>query len=325
MERIAEVTDLLGQQFGDYRLTRLLGHRAFGNIYLGEHTSHGVLAAVKVLRISKIYYDNFSLQDLLKDFLTEAQTIAHLEHPHVLRVIDFGVNHDIDPFLITAYAPHGTLRQRHPKGETLQLITIVNYVKQIADGLQYAHDMKVIHSAVKPENMLLGYNKDILLDFSNAILDKIWYKIWEEVEESPPGASWSDYWDNLSYIAPDEHPCPASDQYTLGVVVYEWLSGSCHFTRSGDLINPEPLRERIPTLSPAIEGVIFTALSKDPRHRFADVRSFASALEKASLPAGSAKATERVGQQLGKYRLIRLLGQGGFADVYLGEHIHLKI
>jgi serine/threonine protein kinase len=272
--------------------------------------------------MSKIHYPT---PDLRKDFLTEAQTIAHLEHPHILRITDFGVYHDNDPFLITAYAPHGTLRQHHPKGSLLELTAIVNYIKQIAEGLQYAHDKKIIHSAVKPENMLLGYNKDILLDFSNTLLDKIWYEIWEDVGESPSRASWSDYWDNLPYIAPDEHPCPASDQYTLGVVVYEWLSGSCHFTRSDDSVNPQPLRERIPALSPAVEGVIFTALSKDPRHRFADVRSFANALEQASLPRGSAKAAGRVGQQVGKYRLIRLLGQGGFADVYLGEHIHLKI
>ena len=73
------------------------------------------------------------------------------------------------PFLVMDYAPNGTLRQRHPKGTQLPLTTIVPYVKQVANALQHAHDEKLIHRDVKPENILLGRRNEVLLsDFGIA-------------------------------------------------------------------------------------------------------------------------------------------------------------
>jgi serine/threonine protein kinase len=77
--------------------------------------------------------------------------LANLIHPHIVRVLEFGVEGRI-PSLVMDYAPNGTLRKLHPKGTSLALATIVTYVKQIADALQYAHDEKLIHRDIKPEN-----------------------------------------------------------------------------------------------------------------------------------------------------------------------------
>jgi eukaryotic-like serine/threonine-protein kinase len=88
-------------------------------------------------------------------FQQEAETIARLMHPSIVRILDYDVQAGV-PFLVMDYAPNGSLRRRYPKGTVVPLPQIVSCVKQIAAALQYAHEQKVIHRDVKPENMLLG-------------------------------------------------------------------------------------------------------------------------------------------------------------------------
>src|SRR5437667_7291673 len=98
----------VGQQLGNYRLVRLLGRGGFAEVYLGEHIYLKNYAALKVLLTS--------LQDKDEEqFLSEAQTLARLAHPHIVRVLDYAVEHGT-PVLVMDYAPRGTLRQRHPRG-----------------------------------------------------------------------------------------------------------------------------------------------------------------------------------------------------------------
>ena len=111
------MTDRLGQQLGNYRLIRSLGHGGFADVYLGEHVHLNTWAAIKVLRTQ------LTSSDVL-DFRNEARMIAHLEHPHIVQVLDFGVE-DNTPFLVMAYAPGGTLRQRHARGVPLASQSIV--------------------------------------------------------------------------------------------------------------------------------------------------------------------------------------------------------
>ena len=140
--------DLVGQQLGNYRLTRLLGQGGYAEVYLGEHVRLNTLAAVKVL------LTRLASSEEVDSFQNEGRIIASLIHPHIVRVFDFDVQHDL-PFMVMDYAPDGNLRKRHPKGEKLPLTTILPYVKQVADALQYAHNRHLIHRDIKPENMLL--------------------------------------------------------------------------------------------------------------------------------------------------------------------------
>src|SRR5581483_6615029 len=153
----------VGQQLGNYRLQRLLGTGGFADVYLGEHLHLGTLAAIKVLH-TKLTGDEITL------FRQEARLIARLSHPHIIRVFDFDVD-DMTPFLIMDYAPGGTLRQRHPKRTRVPLPSIMEYVKQIASGLQYAHDQKLVHRDIKPENMLIDQHGNIVIsDFGVALV-----------------------------------------------------------------------------------------------------------------------------------------------------------
>src|SRR6266852_3331930 len=123
----------LGQRIGNYQLLHLLGCGGFAEVYLAEQQYLKTLVAIKVLRAPLTEQNRAS-------FLREAQVIAHLRHPHIVRVLDFGIDDASDrPFLIMDYASWGTVRQRHPKGRPVPPEAIVSYVKQIASALHFAH------------------------------------------------------------------------------------------------------------------------------------------------------------------------------------------
>src|ERR1700694_5152029 len=159
------MAERVGQFFGNYQLLRLLGSGAFADVYLAEHRYLEVPAAIKVLHIRVE-------SDSQEKFLREARTIAHLHHPHILRVLDFGFQ-DETPYLVMEYTPNGTLRERHPKGTCLSLEQVIHYVKQIAPALDYAHQHHVIHRDIKPENILLNANDEMVLsDFGIAVVQR---------------------------------------------------------------------------------------------------------------------------------------------------------
>jgi serine/threonine protein kinase len=275
---------LVGEKFGDYRLLRLIGRGGFADVYLGEHFRRKTLAAVKVLN-TRLANDN------VKSFLNEARSIR-LRHPHIVQILDFGLEDDF-PFLVMEYAPNGSLRQRYPRGTRLTLKTISIYVKQIADALQYAHDDGIVHRDIKPDNMLLGRQKEILLsDFGIA-----------SIAHTTRSMHIEDQAGTINYMAPEQlqgKPRSASDQYALGVVVYEWICGERPFQGSfveihGQHLSAHPpsLRERVPTVSTAVEKVVVTSLAKDPHSRFATILEFAEAFEQASKSVSSGRQMNR--------------------------------
>ncbi|HEV7235130.1 MAG TPA: serine/threonine-protein kinase, partial [Ktedonobacteraceae bacterium] len=265
------MADRMGQQLGNYRLLRLLGRGGFADVYLGEHVHLNTLAAIKVL-------DTHLSSEGREQFRDEARTIARLEHPNIVRVLDFGVV-DAVPYLVMSYALNGSLRQQHPSGTRLPLATIIAYVKQIAAALDYAHEQKVMHRDVKPENMLLGRNAEVLLsDFGLAM------GTYSSSQDGVRDASGT-----IAYMAPEQSrgkPRPASDQYALAVAVYEWLCGARPFDGTYAEIavqhvlhDPPSLCRSTPDISLEVEAVVLKALAKDPHQRFGTVQEFASALE----------------------------------------------
>jgi WD40 repeat protein/serine/threonine protein kinase len=268
-----------GQQVGEYRLLCKLGGGGFGTVYLAEHVHEDTLAAVKMLNIPLIKGEDF------KSFLNEASTIR-LHHPHIVSLLNFGISRDDLPFLVMEYAPGGTLRDHHPKGERLPLPTIISYVDQLASALQYAHNHHIIHRDVKPENILVRADGTLLIsDFGIAKLMEQSMHLSEQKHVGTP-----------IYMAPEQYrgyPCFASDQYALAVVIYELICGTPPF--QGPAIGlalqhmdtpPPPLREQLPELPAAVEQVIFQALAKAPEERFRSIQEFADALRDANLYSG---------------------------------------
>lgn len=269
--------NLIGQYLGNYRLNSLIGRGGFGEVYLAEHIHLGTLVAIKVLSVQLVNQE-------VERFRQEARTIAHLVHPNIVRVFDFDVHLGV-PFLVMDYAPHGTLATLHPKGTIVRPTKVVSYVKQVASALQYAHDQKIIHRDVKPYNMFVGSNNEILLgDFGIATIAN-------DSSDSRNSVSMAG---TALYMAPEQiegRPQLASDQYALGITVYQWLCGELPFIQKGNFIDimfqhlqvqPAPLREKVPYISPNVENVVLKALSKDPKQRFGSVMDFASALEQAT-------------------------------------------
>ena len=269
----SQMRDHVGQQLGNYQLIQLLGQGNWASVYLGEHLHLRTQAALKVP------FGPWADSEV-EGFLREATILARLRHPHIVRVLDFGVQEGT-PFLVMEHAPGGTLRQLHPKGERLPLQTIVSYVKQVASALQYIHEQRLIHRDLKPENLLLGPEQRVWLsDFGLA-----------QVAHSARAHSLQQTAGTLAYMAPEQlagHPLSASDQYALGVLVYEWLVGERPF--SGPLAElafkqtlapPPALSEKVPTLPAAVEQVVLQALAKDPHLRFPSAQAFALALEEA--------------------------------------------
>jgi len=264
-----------GSNLGNYRLISPLGAGGFADVYLGEHIYLETRAAIKVLHVS---FEPAS--EVLDRFLTEARTIAQLRHPNIVGILEFGVEHDL-PYLVMEYAPHGSLRTKHPRGSILPLATVLSYIQQVAAALQYAHEHRVVHCDVKPENMLLDQDDRVLLsDFGIARVVQNTMQTQEVVG-------------TIYYMAPEQFdgkPLPASDQYALGVVVYQWLCGHLPF-EGGNLGEifvkhtqkpPPSMRERALSIPPAIEQVVLKALAKEAQQRFPDVATFAAAFEDAA-------------------------------------------
>lgn len=264
------------QQLGNYYLQHPLGQGNFSEVYLAEHIHTHEQVAIKLLSGRR------SEQDA-DHFLAQADALTHLRHPHIVSVLDFGIEDGI-AFLVMNYTPHGTLRQRHPKGTRVPLDTVINYVKQIGDALHYVHEHKIVHRDIKPHNMLLGPEKQIWLsDFGIAMLSK-------SIDSSREGSC--DFEGTVVYAAPEQLqglPQRSSDQYSLGVVTYEWLTGEWLFHGTFAEISskhlfepPPPLRRRDLDIPPEVEKVVLKALSKDPGCRFHTVQEFAEELEWAS-------------------------------------------
>lgn len=262
--------DFSGQPLGEYLLIRWLGRGQFGEVYLAEHRHNHSPCAIKILSATLE-------ESSLADFLTEARAFR-LEHPNIVRIRDFGIEHQ-RLYLVMDYTPNGTLRQRHPKKTILPWEDIVPYIKQMAEGLQCMHDKGLVHRDIKPENILIGLNGELLLgDFGIATTSYTWNFHTQVARGS------------ASYISPEQingKAVRASDQYSVGIMIYEWLTGEPPFVGSSreiliqqQVAAPTPVRVKNPSVSPQVEELVMRLLEKEPEKRFASMREFIAHLER---------------------------------------------
>ena len=248
--------------------------------YLGEQQYTHAQALLKIFDAPLAAEDATRFRD-------EARRLSSLVHPHLVRIFDFGVDAET-AFLVMEYPPEGTLRDQHPAGTVLPAEQVLRSVQQIADALYYLHDQDLAHGDLRPEHLWLRRQDEVLV--GDPLLPSFARPI--SIVSNP-------------YLAPEQaegSATPASDQYALGAIVFEWLSGAppegpAQAQQPDSRLQRSPLRERLPDLAPAIERTVLKALAPDPVQRFPTLQGFADALQEAiqtalaTLPATSSALT----------------------------------
>ncbi len=265
---------LINSQLGNYRLMQVLGEGSFARVYLGQHVHLNNYVAIKVLTAQLDVQDE-------QEFRKEAILLVSFKNAHIVRILDYGIT-DNRPYIVMDLARNGSLHKVYPHGTRVPLLKIVAYVSQIADALGYAHERNVVHRDIKPENILVGDTGELLLaDFGIA-----------KLQSTSSSHRTNTMAGTLAYMSPEQfdgQPGPASDQYALGIMTYEWLTGRFPFVGTiaevtGQHINsaPPPMAQFNPEVTPEIEWAVQTALKKDPSRRFRTVQAFANALRQAA-------------------------------------------
>ena len=285
------MASLIGQTIGSYDVLDLLGHGGMGEVYRARHrllTSRE--AAIKVLLAPLAATTSFHTR-----FQHEANNVARLNHPHILPLWEYGEVAGL-PYFAMPLIEGGTLMDRLRAGP-LPWTTVLGYLRQLADALDYAHSCGIVHRDLKPANVLIerSTNGDrlYLADFGIA---KVLQADTPQLTQTGVGLG------SPEYIAPEQaqgQAGPASDLYSLGVIAYQALTGRVPFTGTTplDVIMKHvtaplpPLRATNPALPPAVDDVVGRALAKSPHDRFPSASAFVGELERVLLARESSAAT----------------------------------
>ena len=268
------VTGIEGSTLGRYELRRRVAHGGMSEVYLGYDRRVRRKVAVKVLYGSS--------EPFVRRFEREALAVGTLSHDNILALYDFGEQRPWY-YLVMPYVEGGTLRDYLLRRERLTLEEAGSFLNQIASALQYAHDHGVVHRDVKPSNILLRLDGHAyLVDFGLA-------KAKMEAESLTHAGAMVG---TPEYMAPEQsnglHDY-RSDIYSLGVVLYQMLTGRVPFTAESPVAislkhiqtQPPPPRQLNPDIPQSIEDVILKALEKDPNERYQEARILSAAYQKA--------------------------------------------
>jgi serine/threonine protein kinase len=280
---VSAIPERLATALADrYRIERELGAGGMATVYLAEDLRHGRKVAIKVLRpelAAVIGADRF---------VREIRTIAALQHPHILGLIDSGeVNGTA--YYVMPFVEGESLRDRLSREKQLPVPDAVRVAGEVAAALDYAHRHGVIHRDIKPENILLHDGSALVADFGIAL-----------AVSSAGGSRMTETGMSLGtphYMSPEQamgerEITARSDVYALGVMTYEMLLGEPPFggpTAQAIVAKvlteaPRPLTPRRPSIPPEVEDAVLTALEKLPADRFGSAAEFASALHDGTKP-----------------------------------------
>lgn len=293
---------LIGQNFGRYQILEILGEGGMATVYKAYDTRLEREVAIKVIRREAFPQDELDM--LLKRFEREAKSLGKLSHPNIVGVIDYG-DFEGSPYLVMVYLSGGTLKDR--LGKPIPWREAIQLILPIAHALEYVHERNIINRDVKPSNILLTEKgQPMLTDFGLVKLFGDKDKEATSITGSGMGLGTPDY------MSPEQWTGEAtaqSDLYSLGVVLYEMITGHRPYTAdtpAGVLLKqatealPLP-KYYISDLPQNVESVLLKVLAKAPNNRYLDMNTFISELQ--NLLAGkdvlaTSVKTERLREQM---------------------------
>jgi serine/threonine-protein kinase len=266
---------LIGRSIGNYKIVRAIGEGGMGTVYLAEHPTIGKRVAVKMLRP-----DLGTDPGLVSRFFQEARAVNEIRHPNIVDISDFGKTEDGIVYLVMELLEGRSLRDRLNADGALPLDVAVTISRQVCDALAAAHRVGIVHRDLKPDNIFLladpaqpGALRSKLFDFGVAKLlgeeeKKVGHKTIAGAVVGTP-----------YYMSPEQALCqdvgPASDIYSMGVMMFEMVTGSVPFSAEQLVIllnailkqpapSPSSLRPDVP---PFLDRLILRCLEKDPGAR----------------------------------------------------------
>jgi predicted Zn finger-like uncharacterized protein len=276
-------------KLGRYEIRAKLGSGAFGAVYRAYDPHLNRELALKVP-----HPDTMDSAEIIDRFLTEARAAARLQHPGIVPVYDAGNDGSLH-FIASAFVEGKTLEESL-KSEVIEVNRAVQIVLEIAEALAHAHESGIVHRDVKPSNVMVDRRGRVFLtDFGLAHLAESAAKLTQDgtVLGTP------------AYMAPEqaagrrERVLPSSDQYSLGVILYELVCGRRPFIGPSSLVifhnihspPPRPCEIR-PELDPALEAICLKTLSKDPENRYPGCRELADDLRRFLQPEARGASKE---------------------------------
>lgn len=272
---------LIGAQLGNFRLERLLGRGGMAAVYYGHDMMLDRPVAIKI--VDRRFRDNDAYTER---FLREARAVARWRHENIIQVYHVGEQNGLH-YMVMEYIGGGDLASLLAEQQACETLLPVGDVlrigRAIASALDFAHRQGIIHRDVKPGNVLLADDGRVVLSDFGLVLETA-------------GETTGEMFGSPHYIAPEQArssggAAPASDLYSLGVILYEMLAGRRPFEDPSPatlalqhLMEPPPLpRQLNPSLNHATEVVLLRALEKEPAARYPSASALMDALEVALL------------------------------------------